>query len=123
MTKTAALYQFFAGFGIPAYAATAVPDDAKLPYLTYTAPVSAFEEGPVSLTVNLWYRTTSEAVPNAKSEELSHAIGRGGVRLRCDGGYIWLLRGSPFSQPVSDTTDSAIKRRYINITAEYMTMN
>lgn len=122
MTKAASLYQFFSGFGIPAYAANAVPDDAKLPYLTYTSPVSAFEEGPVSLTVNLWYRTTKETVPNAKAEELSRAIGIGGKMLRCDEGLIWLKRGSPFSQPVADD-DPAIKRRYINVTAEYMTFN
>lgn len=123
MTKAAALQKFFSSFGIPAYVSTSVSDDAKPPYLTYTYVSTAFDNEPVSLTVNLWYRTTSEAIPNAKAQELSNAIGRGGVNVYCDGGYIKLLRGTPFSQSVSDPTDSAIKRRYINITAMYYTEN
>ena len=31
MTKAAALHEFFSGFGIPAYAPSAVPDDAVFP--------------------------------------------------------------------------------------------
>lgn len=123
MTKAAALYQFFSGFGMDAYAATSVPDDAILPYLTYELITSAWDGGEVGLTVNLWFRTESEAVPNAKAEELSEAIGHGGIRLKCDNGYIWLKRGSPWCQSLSDETSKEIKRRYINITAEYQTFN
>ena len=123
MTKDEALYRFFSGFGIPAYPDTAVLNengepDVVLPYLTYTPVFDAWGGEPVSLTVNLWYRTESEAVPNAKARELSEAIGYGGVRLRCDEG---LKRGAPWCQNLSDETDLAIKRRYINVTAEYMT--
>ena len=95
MTKGAALYQFFSSFDMTAYTATGVPDDAVLPYLTYELITSVWEGGEVGLTVNLWFRTESESVPNAKAEELSCAIGLGGKMLRCDGGYIWLKRGSP----------------------------
>lgn len=123
MTKGAALYQFFSGFGMDAYTATGVPDDAILPYLTYELITSAWEGGEVGITVNLWYRTESEALPNAKAEELSRAIGVGGKILACDGGYIWLKRGSPWCQSLKDDTNPAIKRRYINVTAEYLTEN
>lgn len=123
MTKAAALYQFFSSFGMPAYTATSVPDDVAFPYLTYELITSAWEGGEVGLTVNLWFYTTSEAVPNAKAEELSEAIGLGGKILPCDGGYIWLKRGSPWCQSLSDETSPTIKRRYINVTAEYMTLN
>lgn len=124
MTKAEALYAFFSGFGIPAYASSAVPDDAVFPWLTYDLSTSAWDGdngGDVSLTVNLWYCTTSEAAPNAKAEELSKAIGLGGKLLPCDEGVIWLKRGSPWCQSLQDDSDSMIKRRYINITAEYMT--
>ncbi len=72
MTKDEALYRFFSGFGIPAYPDTAVLNengepDVVLPYLTYTPVFDAWGGEPVSLTVNLWYRTESEAVPNAKA--------------------------------------------------------
>ncbi|MCI8933915.1 MAG: hypothetical protein HFE80_05355 [Clostridiaceae bacterium] len=123
MTKEAALYQFFSSFGLEAYAETAVPEDAVFPYLTYQAATSAFEEGEVSLTVNLWYHTEGEATPNQKAREISKVIGQGGVVLLCDGGYIWLKRGSPFCQNLSDQTDRGIKRRYINVTAEYLTQD
>ena len=127
MTKDEALYRFFSGFGIPAYPDTAVLNengepDVVLPYLTYTPVFDAWGGEPVSLTVNLWYRTESEAVPNAKAQELSQAIGMGGKILPCDGGYIWLKRGSPWCQNLSDETDPFIKRRYINVTAEYQTL-
>ena len=100
MTKEAALYQFFSSFGLEAYAETAVPEDAVFPYLTYEVIISAFEEGPVGLTVNLWYFTTQESLPNAKARELSEAIGRGGKFLPCDGGYIWLKRVAPLAGSV-----------------------
>lgn len=123
MTKEAALKQFFSGFDIAAYPSTAVPNDVVFPYLTYEVITSAFEDGEVGLTINLWYYTTQEGPPNAKARELSEAIGRGGVRLKCDDGYIWLKRGSPWCQNISDDTSPTIKRRYINISAEYQTFN
>lgn len=122
MTKGAALQAFFETI-LPSYAASAVPDDVVFPYLTYELITSAWEGGEVGLTVNLWFYTTGEAEPNAKAEELSKAIGYGGKMLKCDGGYIWLKRGSPWCQNLSDDTDRNIKRRYINVTAEYLTLN
>lgn len=123
MTKEAALKQWFGSFGMSAYPSTAVPEDTVFPYLTYDAPISAWEDGEVGITVNLWFYTTQESPPNAKAREISEAIGRSGCALRCDGGYIRLMRGSPFSQPLRDEADPNIKRRYINITARYYTEN
>ena len=122
MTKGAALQSFFGGI-MTAYAASAVPDDATLPYLTYDLITSAWGSGEVGLTVNMWFRTTSEKEPNAAVDKLSKAIGLGGVQLQCDDGIIWLKRGSPWAQSLTDETDKTIKRRYINVTAEYLTMN
>lgn len=134
MTKDEALYQFFNGFGLRGYPATAVPTyedlvadgvikdgESQFPYLTYT-PVFDSWGNPVSLTVNLWYRTTSEAEPSAKAQELADALG-GGKYITCDGGALLLHRGSPWCQSLTDNTDPRIKRRYINITAEYLTLN
>lgn len=123
MTKGAALHEFFFSFGMDAYAASAVPDDVTFPYLTYELITSAWEGGEVGLTVNLWFYTESEAIPNAKAQELSEAIGFGGVTIPCDGGFIWLKRGSPWCQSLSDEANPTIKRRYINVTAEYNTFN
>ena len=123
MTKEAALKQFFNSFGIKFYPSTAVPKDVVFPYGTYEVITSFWEGGEVGLTVNLWYFTTDEAPPNAKARELSEAIGFGGKIIPCDGGYIWLKRGSPWCQSLTDETDQNIIRRYINVSAEYLTEN
>ena len=122
MTKGAALQSFFNSI-MPAYAETSVPDDAAFPYLTYQLSLNAWDSGETAVAINMWFYTTSEAIPNAKSQELSDAIGYGGVTLPCDGGFIWLKRGSPWCQSIRDERDSMIKRRYINVIAEYFTLN
>lgn len=122
MTKDFALQAFFERF-LTAYASTSVPEDAVFPYLTYDYVADTWEAGEVGMTVNLWFHTDSEAIPNAKVQEISEAIGSGGTTVKCDGGFIWLKRGSPWCQSLSDDTDPGIKRRYMNVTAEYMTLN
>lgn len=122
MTKGAALHSFFNSFGIPGHPDTSVPEDQELPYLTYT-PVFDSWGSSVSIAVNLWYRTTDDSIPNAKAMELSNRIGPCGVLISCDGGYIWINRGSPFCQGLQDDADKNVKRRYINVTADYLTLN
>lgn len=122
MTKDKALYAWFNSFGIPFYPSTNVPEDAVFPWGTYELITGAWDGGEVGLTVNLWYYTESEAIPNAKAEEMSKAIGLGGVTIPCDGGFIWIKRGSPWCQSLKDEASPMIKRRYINVTAEYMTL-
>ena len=123
MTKNKALYAWFNEGEIPFYRASSVPNDVVMPYGTYEYIDSAFDLGEVGLTVNLFFRTESEAVPDEKVQELSKRIGDGGVIIPCDEGYIWLKRGSPFGQSLTYKNDPAIKRRYINITAEYLTFS
>lgn len=108
---------------LPAYPDTAVPEEAALPYLTYTVQVGEFEATPVSLTVNIWCRSTDEGLPNAYARELGKLIPRGGVLVSCDGGGMWILRGAPWCQSLVDSADSGIKRRYFNVTVEFLTEN
>ena len=120
MTPEAALYSFFGSFGIPAYAATSTPSDAPFPRLTYNLVTGGWESGEVSIQVDVWYRTDSEALPNAKVREIGEAIGLGGLTLPCDGGILWVKRGSPWAQAVAAEDDEKIKRRYINVDVEYL---
>lgn len=120
-TKAAALHEFFSSFGLTAYVNTSVPDDVTFPYLTYEFISGAFNDTPASITVNLWFFTESEAIPNRKAEEISRVIGQSGKLISCDDGLIWIKRGSPFCQSLTDDTDPGIKRRYMNITLEYFT--
>ena len=120
MTKEAAIYQFWNSFGLTAYEENTVPTDAAFPYITYQLVTDSFDRE-IPLTASLWYRSESWTSINAKTEEISQKISRGGKIIACDGGAIWLKRGQPFAQNMGDENDDLIKRKYINITAEFMT--
>lgn len=122
MTKEAALYSFFSGFGIPAFATQADADTA-FPYLVYEPNIAAYGDGPRQIVVNLWYHGEREDVINAKVREISGKIGLGGLYLPCDGGAVIIRRGENFAQAQRDAADDKIRGRYINVTAEYLTPN
>lgn len=123
MTPEAAVYTFLSSFGIPAYAASSVPDQATFPYLTYDLVLGEWGQPEVNMPVNVWYRTDSEALPNAKVREIGERIGMGGVLLHCDGGVLWVKKGSPWAQAVTvEGEDEKVKRRYVNINIEFMTI-
>lgn len=121
MDKAQILQSFWSGFGVPAYDENTVPENAALPRITYAVALDSFDS-PVSISASIWYRSTSWAVITKKAEEISKAIGPGGVVLKCDGGHVWIKRGSPFSQRMSDPDDS-IRRVYLNIEVEFLTEN
>ena len=120
MTKAAAIYQFWSSFGLTAYEENTVPTDAAFPYITYQLVTDSFDRE-IQLTASIWYRSESWTSINAKTEEISQKISRGGKIISCDGGAIWLKRGQPFAQSMGDESDDLIKRKYLNITAEFMT--
>ena len=120
MTKAAAIYQFWNSFSLTAYEENTVPTDASFPYITYQLVTDSFDRE-ISLSASLWYRSESWTAINAKTDEISQEISRGGKIIPCDGGAIWLKRGQPFAQNMGDESDDLIKRKYLNITAEIMT--
>lgn len=125
-------------------------DDApKFPYLTYSFSEGSFGDE-IPMTASLWYRSTSWVDCNAKSQEISAFLGNGDVFLVLDNytrewkilrvsdgyptieqrkllvrsfenGKIWVKKGTPFAQNMSDPSDEFIKRKYINIMVEYLT--
>lgn len=121
MSKASALYSWFSGFGITPYEESNVKSNPTFPYLTYTYTTGDFDSGEVPIIVNLWYRTESNVTIDAKAEQIYDAIGRGGVMIPVSNGAIWLKRGSPFCQAIAEPSDANIRRRYINITAEFLT--
>ena len=120
MTKAAAMYQFWNSFGLTAYEENTVPTDATFPYITYQLVTDSFDRE-IPLTASLWYRSESWTGINAKTEEISQKISRGGKIISCDDGAIWLKRGQPLAQNMGDESDDLIKRKYLNITAEFLT--
>ena len=122
MTKAAAIYQFWSSFGLTAYEENTVPTDASFPYVTYQLVTDGFDRE-VSATASLWYRGESWTAINAKTEEIAQLIGLGGKIIKCDGGRIWIKRGQPFAQNMGDESDDLIKRKYLNLTFEFLTAN
>ena len=122
MTKAAAIYQFWNIFGLTAYEENTVPDDATFPYITYQLVTDSFDRE-VAVAASLWYRGESWTDINAKTEEISADIGIGGKIIKCDGGRIWIKRGQPFAQNMGDESDDLIKRKYLNLTFEFLTAN
>lgn len=128
MTKASAIHQFWNSFGISAYEENVVYDidengkevEPKFPYITYQLVTDSLDND-VQMAVSVWYRGSSWVEINAKTEEISQTIGRGGKILKCDNGRIWLKRGTPFAQNMSDESDNLIKRKYLNLTAEFIT--
>lgn len=122
MTKNKALYNWFNSLyeDIPFYRDTNVPLETEYPYGTYTYVEEPFPSTAVGITVNLWFRTESEAIPDEAVSDLSKAIGYSGAVISCDEGHIWINKGTPFCQSLT-YEDTAIKRRYINLLAEYLT--
>lgn len=118
MTSAEALYNFWAGFGLPAWDETAVPAKSPLPYVTYETAQDCFGNE-VPLAASLWYRSTSWQEITEKAQTINAAIGRGGKILRTDGGALWLKRGTPFAQRMADA-DDGIRRIVINCTAEFI---
>lgn len=122
MTKAAAIYQFWSGFGLTAYEENTVPTDAAFPYVTYQLVTDSFDRE-VAATASLWYRGESWTAINAKTEEMSKKIGASGKKIAVDGGGIWIKRGQPFAQNMGDESDDLIKRKYINISIVFITQD
>lgn len=126
MTKASAIYNFWASFGLDTYEENSVyqMDEAPtFPYLTYEFNSDSFGDNSIPLSASLWYRTTSWVKANGKAEEISKAIGIGGITIPCDDGFIWIKRGSPFSQSMGDDADNMVKRKILNISVEFWTEN
>lgn len=123
MDKSQAVFNFWNTFDLPVYDEQTVPTGSEkppMPYLTYSTVLDS-EGNMVQLNASLWYRSTSWAAISKKAEEISKRITAGGTVIKIDGGYVWLCRGTPFAQRMADTTDTDIRRIYINVQAEYLT--
>ena len=108
---------FWSGMGLPAYDETAVPDNAALPYLTYSTAVGEFD-GSIPVNVSLWYYGRGWGDISRKADELLEVIGMGGEMVRYDKGAMWIKRGSPLAYRVPDDNDM-IRRIAFNFTIEF----
>lgn len=132
MNKVQALHSFWSGFGLKAYDATHVPDEAVLPYITYEVSTDSFGEQ-LSQTASLWYRSSSWKDIQEKELEIAEYIGRGGRMVAYDAsvGYLdnvllyqkaafWIHKGTPWAIRVAGEGDEMVKRIMMNIEVEFI---
>lgn len=117
--KWQAIDAFWNSFSLPAYDENSVPDNAVMPYITYGAAVSSFEQ-PITLLGSIWYRDTSWMAISRKADEIARYIGESYKAIKLDDGYVVLTKGSPFAQRMADE-DDAVRRMYIMVDAEFCT--
>lgn len=118
MDKQQAYYSLCSRFGLPAYDETSVPDDAKLPYITYQVILDDLD-APVYPTASLWYRSTSWNDIDNKLAEIATEI-EDMQPIPLDEGYMYVTKGSPFAQRMAEE-DRTVKRYVINIGVEFLT--
>ena len=112
MNTAQALYEFWSSFGLPAYTTVTVPDEATLPYITYSlVETEPYEAG--THYAQVWYRDTSNTALLRKVDEIINAIGTG-CRIDCDGGCVVLRPSTPLVQVQVDA-DPANRYAYINL--------
>lgn len=113
------LQKFWGGFGLTAYDENTVPDSAVLPYITYEAS-SDFFGSDLQQAASLWYRSDSWKAITEKEKEIAEVIGRGGIVLQCEGGALWIKRGTPWAQRMYDNSDAQIRRIALNYEIEFI---
>ena len=129
MDSWQALNAFWSGFDVPAYDEQTVFDERyspAYPHITYES--AAGTNGNTELlTASLWdmvdptEQTASWSWLKQKAEEIKHAIGYGGLKMKVEGGGIWikLPETSPFSRPMPSGEDN-ILRIQMNIEVDYI---
>jgi len=118
MNKAQAIQNFWSSFGLPAYDQYTVPDDAKMPYITYNVSEAEIDTY-VGLYGSIWYRSTSWKNPELKADEIAAYIARM-TPIKLDNGYLAIFLGTPFSQRMEDD-DDMVRRIYLNLQAEFYT--
>lgn len=109
-----ALKAFFSSFGLPAYLSGNIPDNVKMPYITY----DLVEPEPLStatMNASVWYRSTGTTEVALKADEIKAAIGNG-RDIQTESGVIHLFRdnGVPFCQIMNDP-DRETKRGLLSL--------
>ena len=123
MDKWQALQGFWESFGVDVYDESSVPDDAGFPRITYNPRTGSFEDGDQFMSASLWYYGTSWAAISQMADNIADYIGMGGTLVPYTGGAIWIKRGNPFAQRMSDPGDDKFRRVLLQIEAEFISAN
>lgn len=121
MDKAQAIHQFWSSFGLPAYDENTVDEKAIMPYITYNVSTGSLEDF-ILLSASIWYRSTSWKDITNKSDEIAEYLTKmDPPAIKIDGGRVYLSKGSPFAQRMSELGDDSVRRIYLNVNAEFLT--
>lgn len=129
MTREQAIFDFWNSFNIPAFEENSVPTGENAPaypYITYQLVVDNFG-GQVQTSASVYDRDKNNYSALfqvlQKTAEIRKKISRGGIMLAFDNGVVWLKPNTPFSQIMGDSEDNAVRRAYLNMTAEFISVD
>lgn len=106
------IYNFLSPIA-PAFLENSVPAGTPFPYITYSLNSEDwFNEG--LMQVRIWTKSSSLVQVSDLTDKLEDIIGNGIAVKLVGGGTIYIYKGSPFAQFVSDD-DISIKTVYINL--------
>ena len=124
LDKAQALNAFWNSFGVKAYEENTVPASVVSAsdgmYIAYEVTLDSFPN--TSMLAASLYEVNNRkwSGVDAKAAEISAGIGYGGKIQPCDGGALWIKRGSPFSQHMAGENDTT-RRIYLNIEVDFLT--
>lgn len=134
MNKQQAYNSFWSSFGVLAFEENSVPDDAsinamikaglassKYPYITYQVITDDINSS-VFPTASIWDRNTSWERADLLCNRISQSIKNMSI-IRLDDGGMFITKGSPFSQHMSEEGNSSIRRIVLNLGIEFFTDN
>lgn len=110
------LYDFFNSFEIPAYVTNFVPNNARLPYITYDAFIGKPLET-VPIGIKVWYEGNLPTKLFETVEKIKTKIGKE-LQLHCGNGFLYIFPGTPFAQPAADENPN-VSVFYLNINISY----
>lgn len=127
MDKAQALYSFWSSFDWPALNEQGSYDEVNLSdldiedrYILYEVQTGDYQTE-IPLTASLFHHSMSEETVSKKAQEIADYIGEGVKVFTIDGGYLWIKRRNPFSQPMRDESNPDWRRTIINISVEFLT--
>lgn len=132
MNKQQAYNAFWSDFDVLAFEENAVPDDAtiqamidgekiksKYPYITYQVLTDSFDSV-IYPTASIWDKNTSWQRSDILSNRIAETIGKM-TPIKLDDGRMFIVKGSPYSQHMSEEGDSSIRRIVLNLQVEFFT--
>lgn len=117
LNKWTAQKVYWSSFGMPAYQELTVPDDAKMPYITYQTANGQLG-GVVNVSASVYYKGTSWAAIMQEVSQMEKFIDR---QVLIEGGIMKVRKPlSNFAQPMSEAGDTKIRRILLTVEIEFL---